>query len=114
MSSTHDRVIERLKSIGPMTTKELAGELGISVARAKEVIGELHAARRVYVKGWPYTGVQRARLWAARLFSYHVDAPKPPPLGNTEWQRNYRERHKALLARKRSGLRHTPFAGLMK
>lgn len=112
---TRDLILEHLREIGPATTQELVGETGKTRETVREAINRLHAEKRIFVKDWPYQGVQRSRQWALRTAS-QPDAQKPAPCDDFTYQRNYRERNKARIKVRRS--LHVeagnPFAALMR
>ena len=115
LTDTQINILEHLKMIGPSTILELSNEVGRSKEAVRDAMIELHKFKRVYVKDWPYIGIQRARLWALKTGSSQVDAFKPPRVTDQDYQRNYRERHKARLAIRRSvrAAVGNPFAALM-
>lgn len=114
-TATQRDILDYLENIGPATVQELIRELGRYRESVREAMNELHQQKKVYIKDWPYLGIQRSRLWALKKGYMHVDMPKPPKSTNYEYQRNYRERNKARLAYKRSANATVgnPFAGLM-
>jgi hypothetical protein len=105
-------ILERLKTVGPMTGQELCQELGLSKDGVRKALNGLHEARRIYIRDWPYLGTQRSRQWAFRNCG-QPDAPKPEACTRAEWNRRYRERHKAAIARRRSTVPPNPFQGLI-
>lgn len=114
-TATQRDILEYLETIGPATVQELIRELGRYRESVREAMNELHQQKKVYIKDWPYLGIQRSRLWALKKGYQHVDISKPPKNTNYEYQRNYRERNKARLAYRRSAnvAVGNPFAGLM-
>lgn len=112
LTATQRAILDRLKAIGPMTTQELCAELGLSREGARKAANSLHAMKRLYVRDWPYLGTQRSRQWALRTGT-QTDAPKPPPCTKSEWDGRYYERHKSLIARRRSAIPASPFQGLL-
>ncbi len=106
-------ILDCLKAIGPMTIQELCAELELSRDGARKAVNGLHAARRIYIRDWPYLGTQRSRQWALRHCGQQ-DAPKPPACTRPEWDKRYYERHKITIARRRSSLPPSPFRGLMR
>lgn len=112
LTATQRAVLDRLKAVGPMTIQELCAELELSRDGARKAVNGLHAARRIYIRDWPYLGTQRARQWARR-HAGQEDAPRPPAFTKPEWDSHYRERHKHLIARRRSTVPASPFQGLM-
>jgi DNA-binding CsgD family transcriptional regulator len=112
LTVTQRAIIDRLKAIGPMTTQELIDELEMSRDGVRKALNGLHEMRRVFIKAWPYQGTQRARQWAWR-HAGQEDVPRPPACTKPEWDLHYRERHKHLIARRRSTVPANPFQGLM-
>ena len=112
LTATQRDILDRLKVIGPMTVQELCTELDISRDGAHKAMNGLHEMKRVYIRDWPYQGTQRARQWARR-HAGQEDAPRPPALTKPERDFHYRERHKHLIARRRSTVPASPFRGLM-
>lgn len=110
---TQVMILDQLRNVGPMTILEIAGEIGRGKEITRKAMYELQARNKVYVKDWPYVNVQRARLWSIKTQNSQVDMPRPEPLDNTEYQRNYRIRNKSKLAIKRSTRIGNPFAGLI-
>ena len=110
---TQVMILDQLRNVGPMTILEMAGEIGRGKEITRKAMYELQARNKVYVKDWPYVNVQRARLWSIKTQNSQVDMPRPEPLDNTEYQRNYRIRNKSKLAIKRSTRIGNPFAGLI-
>lgn len=110
---TQIMILDQLKNVGPMTIIEVAHEIGRGREVTRNAMYELHKRNRVYIKDWPYVGIQRARLWGFKSNNLQVDAPRPDPMDNTEYQRNYRKRNKSRLAVKRSARIGNPFAGLI-
>lgn len=107
-----DLILDRLETIGPMTIQELVAETGKGRDAVRQAITRLHTERRVFVKDWPYQGIQRTRLWALRT-GHQPDAAKPAPREMPEHQRNFRERHKKLIKARRSvPASINPFAAL--
>lgn len=96
-----DLIMEHLREIGPATTQELVGEIGKTRETVREAINRLHAEKRIFVKAWPYQGIQRSRQWALRTAS-QPDAQKPTPCDDSTYQRNYRDRNKARIKVRRS------------
>ncbi len=110
-----DLVAAYLRMVGPATTAELSREIGKNRDSTRKAVNELHDRGRVYIKDWPYTGVQRAALWALRSQG-QPDAPKPPPRDLLELKREWNQRNKALLKVRRSvnAARGNPFAMLIR
>lgn len=113
MAALQRDIIDRLRTIGPMTSNELCDELGSNRENIRRAVNDLHAKEKVFVSDWPYSGIQRARQWAFRAATCQHDAPRPPSLTDADWKRNYRHRHKTLLKQRKAPLHANPFAGLM-
>lgn len=110
---TQIMILDQLKTVGSMTITEVAKEIGRGKEVTRHAMYDLHARGKVYISSWPYVGVQRARMWSFKTISAQVDKPKPEPLKNTEYQKNYRNRNRGKLAIKRSNRVGNPFAGLI-
>lgn len=113
MAALQRDIIDRLRTIGPMTSIELCDELGSNRENIRRAVNDLHAKEKVFVADWPYSGIQRARQWAFRAATCQHDAPRPPSLTDADWKRNYRHRNKLLLKQRKAPLHANPFAGLM-
>jgi hypothetical protein len=96
-----DLILDHLREIGPATIQELIVETSKTRDAVRKAINKLHAEKRIFVKAWPYQGIQRSRQWALRT-ACQIDAVKPTPRDNFTHQLNYRQRNKALLKVKRS------------
>jgi hypothetical protein len=112
---TQVKVLEHLKLVGPATTRDLYTEIDRGREAVRQAVMELHERKKIYIRDWPYTGVQRAALWAIRLKA-QPDTPRPPARPLTELKREWTQRHKALLKARRSvnAARGNPFAMLMR
>lgn len=78
---------------GPTTTKEISERTGLAHLTVLELLREMRRQKTVYVCGWLRDSGQHASI---RVYSIgcEPDAPKPPPL--TDSQRNQRYRMKVL------------------
>jgi hypothetical protein len=112
LTVTQRAILDRIKAIGPMTIQELCAELEISRDGARKAISGLHQMKHLYIRDWPYQGIQRSRQWALRTVGQQ-DAPKPPAYTRPDYDRRFRERHKITIARRKSLLPPSPFQGLM-
>lgn len=58
----------------PMTTDELARDLGDLTKPVREAINKLHHRRQIHIEGWDVTGGQPRARWVA---GPGADAPRP-------------------------------------
>lgn len=112
LTATQHSILDRIKTIGPMTIQELCAELDLSRNGTRKAVIELHEMKRIYISDWPYLGSQRSRQWALRTGAQQ-DAKKPPACTRPEYDRRFRERHKITIARRKSLLPPSPFQGLL-
>lgn len=110
-----DLIMAHLAEIGPATIQELITETGKTRDTVRKAINRLHADKRIFIKDWPYQGIQRSRLWAVRTGS-QPDAKKPEPTPMADHYAKWREKHKGKLKAKRSMrvAAGNPFAMLMR
>lgn len=115
MEMARDMILWHLRHIGPATTRELVDETGKCRDAVRKAVNRLREDGSVFIKDWPYTGVQRAKLWALRT-SGQKDAPKPPARPLTELKVEWGRRNKTLLKARRSAhaARGNPFAMLIR
>jgi hypothetical protein len=113
-TTSAELILDHLKEFGPATTRDLVGETGKAHDAVRKAVNRLHAERRIFVKDWPYTGRQRAKLWALRTSS-QMDCPQPPARNVTELKREWARRNTAILKMRRSvnAARGNPFAALI-
>lgn len=75
-----DRVLEALREIGPMTTREMAKRLGLAIQTVNSAIKLLSSSpRRVRVQSWVREACgARSYLRARHAIGNKPDAAKPP------------------------------------
>ena len=115
MSLARDMIIDHLRHIGPATTRELVEEIGKCREATRKAVNKLWKEGYLFIKDWPYTGQQRAALWALRTSSQQ-DAQKPPARSLTELKVEWARRNKTILKARRSAhaARGNPFAMLIR
>ena len=87
------RVTRLLQGEGPLTIRDIARELGITPDHARGAIGKARASGQVHIAGYRRDSdggrLYPRALWAA---GQGVDAKKPPPLTELDYNRRHRQR----------------------
>ena len=107
------RILDCLVHIGAMSIQELRDELGASLEGTRVAMQGLHNSHKVYVKDWPYQGLQRTRQWAVRRTNSQTDAPKPPAMTKSESEKRHNAKVGALRNARRR-ITNNIFEGLMR
>lgn len=71
-----DRVFEALKRGEPMSTPQVAAEVGCGEATARAAIHELHKQRYIHIKAWERNS-NFGCPYAIWVWGYGEDAPRP-------------------------------------
>lgn len=81
MAALQRDIIDRLRTIGPMTSNELCDELGSNRENIRRAVKDLHAREKVFVSDWPYSGIQRAPMGVSGCHLPARCAPSAIPHG---------------------------------
>lgn len=95
--SVAQRILLYLSEHGPMTTRELADDLGIKLTHVSSRLA-LMRGKKVHISGWR-RDEDGGRLYVRALWALGpapaVEPRKPKPLGESAYNRRYRDRQKA-------------------
>jgi hypothetical protein len=103
-TATQRLILAALESGGAMLQIEICAALGMHRNTVHRVLQRLHKSQVVFVESWvhPAESNTLTRSWAIRTSNDQCDAQRPKPKRRTDINRDYRHRHKAVLATWRS------------
>lgn len=103
-TATQRLIIALLRANGTMIQAEICSALGLHRNTVYRVLGRLHKSRVVFIESWvhPASSNTLTRSWDLRTSDEHSDAARPKPKVRSAVNQDYRDRHKARLAARRS------------
>lgn len=103
-TATQRLIIALLRDSGAMIQAEICSTLGLHRNTVYRVLGRLHKSRVVFVESWvhPASSNTLTRAWDLRTTEKQSDATRPKPKVRSAVNQDYRDRHKARLAARRS------------
>lgn len=116
MNTTQQAIREVLRTVGPLTTADIAGMLGVPGSRVSVCISCWRRSKRnnpPRIKEWVRRegyGGSPIQVWAC---GPGRDAPRLEPLPNSERLRRVRQCHAGILRARRRGTAPDPLLSLL-
>lgn len=98
-ASNYAKVIWLIEHEGPISVMEIWHRIGGSRSHIRAWVGEFKHQGRCRISSWRRDD-DGGHLYLRALYtaSRGPDAPRPPPLSSTEYNRRYRRRQKGVVA----------------